>query len=341
MARTKSKEVNKFKGDLLDKYLIPTDIYPLDFILKGGIRTSEMYQFVAESGLGKTTIALQIAGKLCSEDSKVIYVDSESSINRDLLKSTGVYSDYEEGNFIYVRESVFSKLEQKLDDLLSNDDLEVRLIVIDSIATLIPDTFTNFENGTSITTKDTNAGSRQLTLFLNKYKALSIQKKFSIIVINQYRNDIDMRKGAVLKIFGPKNVVYNSDTIIQIKKNNKCYEFGDIVNKLDNMTDLVFEVVKSNRNSPKEYIPFCLVYGKGISTYATYLYAMLKLNIITQTGAWYKIPIDGQEFVAHGISELFLKFINRGSNIVTPEIFERIDSYYNENFRSLSIFDRM
>ena len=340
MARTKSKEVNKFTGDLLDKYLIQTDIYPLDFILKGGIRTSEMYQFVAESGLGKTTIALQIAGNLCSENSKVIYVDSESSINSDLLKSTGVYSDYEEGNFIYVRESVFSKLEQKLDDLLSNDDLEVRLIVIDSIATLIPDTFTNFENGTSITTKDTNAGSRQLTLFLNKYKALSIQKKFSIIVINQYRNDIDMRKGAVLKIFGPKNVVYNSDTIIQIKKNNRCYEFGDIVNKLDNMTDLVFEVVKSNRNPPKEYIPFCLVYGRGISTYAAYLYAMLKLNIITQTGAWYKIPIDGQEFVAHGINDVFFKLLNR-YDIVTSEISEKIDSYYNENFRSLSIYDRM
>lgn len=340
MARTKSKEVNKFKGDLLDKYLIQTDIYPLDFILKGGIRTSEMYQFVAESGLGKTTIALQIAGNICSESNKVIYIDSESSINEDLLISTGVYSDYEEGNFIYIRESVFSKLEQKLDDLLSNDDLEVGLIVIDSIATLIPDTFTNFENGTSITTKDTNAGSRQLTLFLNKYKALSIQRKFSIIVINQYRNDIDMRKGAVLKIFGPKNVVYNSDTIIQIKKNNKCYEFGDIVNKLDNMTDLVFEVFKSNRNPPKEYIPFCLVFGKGISSYANYLYAMLKLNIITQNGAWYKIPIDGIEFPAHGITDVFFKLLDK-NDVITSEIENKIDSYYNENFRSLSIYDRM
>ena len=340
MARARNKEINKFNGDLLDKYIIQTGLYPLDFILKGGLRESEMYQFVAESGLGKTTIALQIAKQVCSVNLKVIYVDSESSINEGLLQSMGVYSDYKKGNFIYVRESVFSKLEQKLDALLSNDDLEISLIIIDSIASLIPDTFTKFENGTSITTKDTNAGSRQLTLFLNKYKSLSVQKRFTIIIINQYRNDIDMRKGAVLKEFGPKNVKYNSDTIIQIKKNNKCYEFGDIVSKLDNMTDLVFEVVKSNHSPPKEFIPFCLIYGKGISSYTTYLYAMLKLKIIKQTGAWYKIPIDGKEYAAHGVSELFFKLINR-DNIITPEISEKIDSYYEENFRSLSIFDRM
>ena len=67
---------------------------------------------------------------------------------------------------------------------------------------------------------------------------------------------------------------------------------------------------------------------------------MLKLKIIKQTGAWYKIPIDGKEYAAHGVSELFFKLINR-DNIITPEISEKIDSYYEENFRSLSIFDRM
>ena len=339
MAKAKNLGRDKFKGDSLSKSVFPLDIYPLDFILNGGIRESETYQFISESGTGKTTIALQMALSFCSADKKVVYVDSESSLEIDLLESIGIYRYYEAGTFIYIRDSVFSSLEHKLDDLLSSGDTNISLIIIDSIAALVPEDLAKTENGMSITTKDTNSSSRQLTLFLNKYKALSAQKKFSIILINQYRNDIDMKRGAVLKSFGPKNVKYNSDVIIQIKNNTKCYDFKDIVGKLDNMTDLVFEVVKSNKNPPKEYIPFCFIYGKGISIYVTCLYAMLKLNIINQAGAWYKIPINGEEHASHGINDLLLKFFQY--NIVTDEISNQIVNYYEKNFRSLSIYDRM
>ena len=339
MVKTKNVKVERFKGDSLSKIIYSTGIYPLDFILNGGIRESESYQFISESGVGKTTIALQLARNFCSNDKKVVYVDSECSLETDLLESVGIYKYYEAGSFIYVRESVFSTLEHKLDDLLSSDDMDISLIIIDSIAALVPEDLAKTEKGMSITTKDTNSSSRQLTLFLNKYKTLSAQKKFSIILINQYRNEIDMKRGAVLKAFGPKNVKYNSDVIIQIKNNTKCYDFKDIVGKLDNMTDLVLEVVKSNKNPPKEYIPICFIYGKGISTYVTYLYAMLKLNIITQTGSWYKIPFNGEQHVSHGINDLLFKFYQY--NIVTDEIAEQIDAYYEKNFRSLSICDRM
>ena len=203
--------VNNYLDDL---NIIQTNIFALDFILKGGIEEATTYQLVGESGVGKSTIALTVAKNICEQGKHVVYIDSEGSVSKELLESIDLIYYLDEKLFTYVRECTFSKVEEILDSLLSTD--EVSLVIVDSIATLVNEDFTNLNNGISITTKNTYFTTGPLVLFMNKYKSLAMSKKFSLLLINQYRNTIDMKKGTILKEYGSKNTKYNSDVILRI-----------------------------------------------------------------------------------------------------------------------------
>ena len=85
-----SSVVSSLPDYMSDTKIIPTNIYMLDYILNGGMETGSFVQLIAESGLGKSTIALQIAYNYCETGEKVVYVDTESSVSNEILELTGV-----------------------------------------------------------------------------------------------------------------------------------------------------------------------------------------------------------------------------------------------------------
>ena len=52
--------------------IIKSDIYPIDQILSGGLELGSFVQFIAASGVGKTTIALGLSKDLCDKDDNVL-----------------------------------------------------------------------------------------------------------------------------------------------------------------------------------------------------------------------------------------------------------------------------
>ena len=286
--------------------ITPTNIFALDFILKGGIEESTTYQLVGESGVGKSTISLTIAKNICSQNKHVVYVDSEGSVSKQLLESLDLIQYMKDNLFTYIRESTFNKVEEILDSLIATD--EVSLIIVDSLATLVNDGFTNLKGGISITTNNTKYTSGPLVLFMNKYKTLAMTKKYSLILVNQYRNTIDMNRGTVLKEYGAKNVKYNSDVILRIgpiKSKSKYSDFNSMTKPFDSGVELCFEVIKSNKASPLESIPFYLCYGRGISDVCNYFYALMKLEIIKQNGGYYEIKNDNIYIKRQGVKSFY------------------------------------
>ena len=210
-----SSVVNSLPNYMANVEIVSTGIYILDHILNGGMEAGTFVQILSESGLGKTTIALQIAASYCSLDKKVVYVDTESSVSNEILTSTGVI-EYLNKSFFYIRESTFDEVEKYLDKFINTN--EISLIIIDSLPNLINKCFTDLKKGVSITTNTTLYTSRPLTNFMNKYKSLANAKKFSLLFTNHYRQRIDMTKGSINKEYGGKNVKYNSDVLLKINK---------------------------------------------------------------------------------------------------------------------------
>lgn len=312
-----------------DIELMPTNIFALDFILKGGIETGSSYQLVGESGIGKSTISLMIAKNICRQGKRIVYIDSEAAITKELIRLMELQEYIDNKQFIYIRESTFTAVEQTLDKLIATD--EISLVIVDSIATLVNQGFTNLKNGISITNNNTNNTTRPLVLFMNKYKSLASSKNFALILVNQYRNKIDMQKGTLLKEYGSKNVRYNSDVILRInpiKSIGKHSAFKDMTKADDNGIDLVFEVVKSNKASPLESIPFYLIYGRGISNIYNYFYALLNTNVICREGSYYKFLCGENSIKEQGMKRFYNRLIQ--SNIDYNDYIDKITEYYQK-----------
>ncbi len=297
----------KIKNSNIGSKIVPTNIIALDTLLKGGLELGNIVQFISESSMGKTTIALQISKNLCCQGHNVVYLDAEGSISKELVNSIGL-EEYINKQFFYLKESSFKKVEEYLDMYISTS--EISFIIIDSIACLINDCFLDLKKGKSITDNSTIYNSRPLVMFMNKYNALAKAKNICFIILNQYRNKIDTTKGTILKEYGNKNVKYNSDIIIKVSpitSNGAYTEFKNMTKYSDNGKNLEFEIVKSNKIRPEIKIPFYLVYGSGISNFTNYVYALIKLNVISQSTGYFKITIDNTTYNTHGLNELLPK----------------------------------
>ena len=174
-----------------DKHqVISTEIKGLDYILGGGLELGSKVQIVAESSTGKSTIALQMAKNFCQKNLNVLYVDTENSITKELLESTGCNEYLNEGKkdgmLVLLKESDFDTVNEKLDVLIKSGVF--KLIIIDSLASMVSNNYVETKDGKEkiipLTNNNTNYESRPLNLFINKYSNLANKYNVAIIYIN-------------------------------------------------------------------------------------------------------------------------------------------------------------
>ena len=302
-----------------------TDIYALDYILGGGIIKGNLIQLLSESGLGKTTICLQVARNLCSYDYKVLYIDVEGSVIKQKIIDMDLNKYYNK-NFFYIRKATFKDVEQELDKFINN--LKLDLIIIDSIACLINESFVEDSDSKSITTNNSNYNSRPLSLFFNKYNAIAKRDNIAFLFTNQYRNSISLKTGTVTKAYGGKNTTYNSDIILKLdnKKNNlKFKDFYSMENtELGDKGEL--SIIKSNVKPPGINAPYYLYYGRGISNAYNIAHVYLLLNIITCQNRYYELK--SQKF--HGFKELISAICDNYQNCYSDFKYDFLVEEYNK-----------
>ena len=68
----KEVEIESFSFD--EEEDMPTGISSLDYILGGGLLKGSLTEIVSDSGLGKSTICLQVANNICSSGNKLTFV---------------------------------------------------------------------------------------------------------------------------------------------------------------------------------------------------------------------------------------------------------------------------
>lgn len=328
----KEKELSKLISELNEQEsklhkIIETDIPSLDYILGGGIELGSKIQIVAEPSTGKTTIALQVCKNFCKKGYDVLYVDTENSVSEELLNSTGSKAfcnkkdGLEEGNLILIKESEFDVVSKRLDDFICLN--RFKLIVIDSLASLVNKCYTNIDSVKGVkevTNNNTNYESRPLNLFINKYSTLAKKYNFAILYVNQFRNKIDMQKGTILKAYGNKIVHYDCDIKIIIKKDKTGYradENGMLVSKSDlpyTHNKLILSLEKSNKLLTGTTVESYIKYGYGIDHFIDYIQSLIRTGEITKSGKYYILynnkKIDGFENLINTIYTERKKFHN-------------------------------
>lgn len=333
------KVISNIKSDNEKKNeVISSGIKSFDYLLGGGFQVGNKAQIVAESSTGKSTLALQIAKNFCKQKFNVLYIDSENSITKELLKSTGSYSYYEHkednlGKLVILKESDFDTVSDKLDICLKSKYF--KLIIIDSLASLVNNCYVDIENTKavkSIVNNNTNYESRPINLFINKYSCLANKYNVIFLYINQYRNKVDPIKGTILKEYGNKVVRYASDVIIKLKK-EKAILWQD-ENKLfsDNEKDhssipathtkLTFTLDKSNKMLTGTCIETYIKHGYGIDDDLDQILNDIRNNNIEKNGKYYylkseDIKLDG-----------FINLINHIVSTKTSKIIDDISDSF-------------
>lgn len=319
--------VNNLPDYLSNKSISITGNIILDTIFGGPLEFGSFYEIIGDSGTGKSTILLSTASYLCSVGIKVLFIDTESSISAEQLKDTGV-GKYLGTYFIYVSESTFDKVEEIMDSIIATG--EVQIIMLDSLATLVNSCFTDKNSKISITTNSSLYGSRPLTLFMNKYKSLAASDKFCLIFSNQWRQRIG-NTGSVNKSYGPKNVEYNCDVIIELSKMTSVglnQDFKSMFSSLDRGFAVNLKLTKSNKRSPGVF-PSYFLYGSGLSNRCSIIYALVSKGIIEKNGSYYSYNDSMGTIKSNGIVNFYDDLGSKLSEIYIKHK-DTISSYYNE-----------
>lgn len=135
LVKQSSKQiVNNIETYSLDKIVTPTDfrystkIKELDRVLGGGIVQGSSILIGGEPGIGKSTIALQLAGKLAEEGLKILYITGEESPPQ--LKTRATRLGINQSNIFIALQNDYINIENEIKNIKPN------LVIIDSIQTL-------------------------------------------------------------------------------------------------------------------------------------------------------------------------------------------------------------
>ncbi len=192
---SKPVSIREIERSTLSRYLSGIDEF--DRILGGGVVPGSLILVGGEPGIGKSTLLLEIANRLSSPKSVVLYISGEESIEQSKLRATrlGVDSAY-----LYVSsETNLEEITQQI------NDLEPKIVIIDSIQTVYREDYSSAPGSVSQV--------RESTAHLMK---LAKQKKITIFLIGHVT-----KEGAIA---GPRVLEHIVDTVLYFES-GKDYRY--------------------------------------------------------------------------------------------------------------------
>lgn len=151
---------------------ISTGIKEMDLLLGGGFAKGRITEVWGNPGVGKSYL---LAKSMAALDGKVLYVDAEYSLVKERLAALGV--DLKKVD--YVQDGRLEQVADMIVEAVGKYDL----IILDSLAKLVPLTVSESETGTNAI----GLFARQVKHFEAKLKPVLATSSTAFVVINQAR----------------------------------------------------------------------------------------------------------------------------------------------------------
>ncbi len=254
---------------------ISTNLPSLDeeVIQSGGIPRGRIVEIFGPESAGKTTIALHIiaceqetTGNICA------FVDAEHSLDPTYASTLGVNVDDLWISQPDSGEQALTIVEQLI------DSGAVSLIVIDSVAALVPQAELDGEMG------DSNMGlaARLMSQAMRKLRGKASMKGVTLIFINQIREKIGVMFGSPETTTGGRALKFFASLRLDVRRKDPI---GPKESPIGHT--LKVKAVKNKMGSPMRETFINLLYGKGLDTFADTIAYAVKIGVINKDGAWY------------------------------------------------------
>jgi recombination protein RecA len=297
--------------------VIPTGSLTLDIALGvGGIPRGRIIELYGPESSGKTTLCQYIIANAQALGGICAYIDMEQSTDPSWLDVCGV-----DISNLYKAQPDYG--EQALDmteRMIRSGELD--LIVVDSVATLVPKAEIEGEMG------DSHMGmhARLMSQALRKINPALKEHNCTLIFTNQLRMKIGTTGwGNPETTTGGEALKYYASVRIDLRRSEAMKTEGEqIGNKIK------FTIRKNKVAAPYKSGLLTLNYGEGLDHYQEIIDLGIELGIIEKKGAWYSMK---DERLGHG--EKNVKVFLTENTIVFQGLEDQIRTCYGLPLRRM------
>ena len=298
-------------GDVkrVDVESIPTGSVSLDIALGiGGIPRGRVVEIYGPESSGKTTLTWHIIANSQKLGGTAAFIDAEHALDPEYAKRIGV-------NINDLLISQPDNGEQALDivETLVNSG-ELSVIVIDSVAALVPKAEIEGEMG------DSHMGrqARLMSQALRKLTAIISRSNCTVIFINQIRMKIGVMFGNPETTTGGNALKFYASVRIEVRRSAQIKKGEDIVG---NRTKI--KIVKNKVAPPFKTCEFDIMYNEGISASGDTLDAGVKYEVLSKKGNSYSFG-EVKLGVGREVAKATLKADQKLMKEISKEIYKKI-----------------
>src|SRR5574344_1658837 len=291
---------------------VPSGSLSLDIALgAGGFPKGRIVEVFGPESSGKTTSALQAIAEVQKKGGRAAFIDAEHALDPVYAKNLGVNID----ELLLSQPDTGEQALEICEALVRSE--AVNIIVIDSVAALVPQAEIEGEMG------DSHVGlqARLMSQALRKLSGTISKTKTTAIFINQLREKVGIIFGNPETTPGGRALKFYSTIRLDVRRAEQIKDGENIVGNRTNV-----KVVKNKVAPPFKTAQLDIMYGEGVSHEGELIDIASEIDIVEKSGAWF--AYNGEK-IGQG-RENAKEYLKQNPN-VEKEIEDKIRAHYGFN----------
>jgi len=252
--------------------VIPTGSVSLDMALGvGGVPRGRVIEIFGPEGGGKTTLALHILAEAQKAGGVGAFIDAEHALDPDWARRIGVNID----DLLISQPDSGEQALQIVETLVRSGEVDV--VVVDSVAALVPQTEIDGEVGEF----QIGLQARLMSQALRKLSGIISKTKTVVIFLNQTRMKIGIMWGNPETTSGGLALKFYASVRIDLRRIAQIKHGEEIIGNR-----VKAKIVKNKVAAPFKITEFDIYYNEGISKFSDILNTGIKLGMVKKLGSW-------------------------------------------------------
>ncbi|MGO4332251.1 MULTISPECIES: recombinase RecA [unclassified Cupriavidus] len=256
-----------------DIQVVSTGSLGLDIALGvGGLPRGRVVEIYGPESSGKTTLTLQVVAEMQKLGGTCAFIDAEHALDVNYAGKLGVSV----GDLLISQPDTGEQALEITDALVRSGSVD--LIVIDSVAALVPKAEIEGEMGDSLP----GLQARLMSQALRKLTGTIKRTNCLVIFINQIRMKIGVMFGSPETTTGGNALKFYASVRLDIRRIGSIKKGDDVIGN-----ETKVKVVKNKVSPPFREAFFDILYGQGISRQGEIIDLGVDAKVVEKSGAWY------------------------------------------------------